>query len=114
MKDCIVILDLGSEENERVLGELQALGVDGVIQEHTITLEELHRIPNVKGLILNGGPRGIEDGKEWEAALEIYNCEIPALMVAHKGDDPWPEDPDIRDMVLRAFVFSICGVKEQK
>lgn len=107
-QDMIVVLDLGSEENPRVAREIRALGVYSEIHSHDITLAELKALPNVKGIILNGGPNRVVDGVEIDAAQEIYDCDIPALLVDHRGDDPWPENQEEREAALKNFVFTIC------
>ena len=69
-QDMIVILDLGSTENTVIAREIRALGVYSEIYPHDITAAELAALPNVKGIILNGGPNRIVDGVEIDAAKE--------------------------------------------
>ena len=61
-QDTIVILDLGSDENPRLAREIRALGVYSEIHPHDITLQQLQALPNVKGVILNGGVNRVVDG----------------------------------------------------
>ena len=110
-QDMILILDLGSEENARLAREIRALGVYSEIHPHDITLEELEALPNVKGIILNGGPNRLVDGVEIDAAKEIYNCSIPVHLADHRGDAPWPSDPEKRREALSNFVFGVCGAQ---
>ena len=110
-QDMIVVLDLGSEENPRLAREIRALGVYSEIHPHDITLEELKALPNVKGVILNGGPNRVVDGVEIAAAKEIYNCDVPVLLADHKGDAPWPLDEAERKEVISNFVFGVCGAE---
>jgi len=110
-QDMIVILDLGSEENPRLAREIRALGVYSEIHPHDITAEELAKLPNVKGIILNGGPNRVVDGVEIDAAVEIYNAPVPVLLVDHKGDAPWPADEAERKEALSNFVFGLCGAE---
>ena len=58
----IVILDLGSHENTVLARAIRALGVYSEIYPHDITVEELKALPNVKGIIINGGPNNVIDG----------------------------------------------------
>ena len=108
-QDMIVVLDLGSEENPRVAREIRTLGVYSEIHPHDITLAELKALPNVKGIILNGGPNRVVDGVEIDVSQEIYDCDIPALLVDHRGDAPWPAGEQERRTALENFVFTICG-----
>lgn len=110
-QDMILVLDLGSEENARLAREIRALGVYSEIYPHDITAAEVAALPNVKGIILNGGPNRVVDGVEIDAAIEIYNYSVPVLLVDHKGDDPWPEDEEARRKALGDFVFSLCGAE---
>ncbi|WP_251319387.1 glutamine-hydrolyzing GMP synthase [Flintibacter muris] len=110
-QDMIVVLDLGSEENPKIAREIRALGVYSEIHPHDITLAELKALPNVKGIILNGGPNRVVDGVTIDAAQEIYDCDIPALLVDHRGDDPWPADDVERETALKNFIFTICGAE---
>ncbi len=110
-QDMIVVLDLGSEENPKIAREIRALGVYSEIHPHDITLTELKALPNVKGIILNGGPNRVVDGSEIDVAQEIYDCDIPALLVDHRGDAPWPAADGERETALRNFIFTICGVE---
>lgn len=110
-QDMILILDLGSDENPRLAREIRALGVYSEIYPHDITAAELAALPNVKGIILNGGPNRIVDGVEIDAAKEIYNAPVPVLLVDHKGDKPWPQDEAARKEALSNFVFGICGAE---
>lgn len=110
-QDMIVILDLGSEENPRLAREIRALGVYSEIYPHDITLAELNALPNVKGVILNGGPNHVVDGVEIDACSDIYGCGLPLLQPGHKGGAPWPTDVAQRKAVLSEFVFDACGAQ---
>ena len=110
-QDMIVVLDLGSEENPKIAREIRALGVYSEIHPHDITLAELKALPNVKGIILNGGPNRVVDGIAIDVAQEIYDCDIPALLVDHRGDEPWPAGDGERKTALENFVFTICGAE---
>ncbi len=110
-QDMIVVLDLGSEENPKIAREIRALGVYSEIHPHDITLAQLKALPNVKGIILNGGPNRVVDGVEIDIQQEIYDCDIPALLVDHRGDDPWPADDQERKTALENFIFTICGAE---
>ena len=69
----------------RVAREVRSLGVYSEIHPHDITLAELKALPNVKGIILNGGPNRVVDGVEIDVAREIYDCDIPALLLSRPG-----------------------------
>ena len=70
-QDMIVILDLGSHENTVVARAIRALGVYSEIYPHDITAEELKSLPNVKGIVINGGPNNVIDGVEIDVNPEI-------------------------------------------
>lgn len=111
-QDMIVILDLGSEENAALAREIRAMGVYSEIHPHDITKEELAKLPNVKGIILNGGPNHIVDGVRIDVSEEIYGCGIPMLAVCHEPAscerklEAWPAD---KTDVLADFIFNVCG-----
>ena len=52
-QDMILILDLGSDENTVLARMIRDLGVYSEIKPHDITEEELAKLDNVKGIILN-------------------------------------------------------------
>ena len=87
-QDMVVVLDLGSEENTLIAREIRELGVYSEIHPHDITAAELAALPNVKGLIVNGGPNHIVDGVAIDVRPEIYESGIPYLIVGHEGCKP--------------------------
>lgn len=60
-QDMIVILDLGSTENTKLARDIREMGVYSEIYPHDITASELKELPNVKGIIINGGPNNVVD-----------------------------------------------------
>ena len=107
-QDMILILDLGSEENPKIAREIRALGVYTEINAHDISAAELSQLPNVKGIILNGGPNRVVDGVEIDASEAVYESGLPILSVDHKGSEAWPADDEARKDVLSQFVFEEC------
>lgn len=108
-QDMIVILDLGSTENTTLAREIRDLGVYSEIYPHDITLEELKALPNVKGVILNGGENRVVDGVQVEVSEELYDCGIPMMSVDHptsKCDKQYSALPNVED--LKSFVFDVC------
>ena len=53
-QDMIVILDLGSSRNTDIARQIRDMGVYSEIHPHDITIEELKKLENVKGIVLNG------------------------------------------------------------
>ena len=79
----IVILDLGSHENTVLARAIRALGVYREIYPHDITVDELKALPNVKGIIINGGPNNVIDGVAIDVNHDIYNAGFPVMAAGH-------------------------------
>ncbi len=110
-QDMILILDLGSEENTVLAREIRDMGVYTEIHAHDISKDELGALPNVKGIILNGGKNRIVDGREIDAGDCVYSCGIPILSLNHKGSAPLDSEPALRKKTLSDFVFGKCSAE---
>ena len=108
-QNMILIIDLGSDENPMIAREIRALGVYTEIHPHDITRETLADLPNVKGIILNGGINRVVDGVEIDASEAIYTSGLPMLVFDHKGEPAFPTDAEERKALLSDFVFNKCG-----
>ena len=102
-QDMIVILDLGSHENTVLARAIRDLGVYSEIYPHDITAEELKALPNVKGIIINGGPNNIIDGVEIDVLSEIYDAGFPIMSAGH--------DKAKCEVKLPAFTNDIEAIK---
>ena len=76
-------MDLGSHENTVLARAIRALGVYSEIYPHDITVEELKALPNVKGIIINGGPNNVIDGVAIDVNHDIYNAGFPVMAAGH-------------------------------
>ena len=110
-QDMILILDLGSEENPRLAREIRAMGVYTEIHPHDLSEQALSALPNVKGIILNGGPNRVVDGAAIDTSAAVYSSGLPILALDHKGQDALPESGEGRERLLRGFVFDRCGAE---
>ncbi len=107
-QDMIVVFDLGSEENPRLAREIRALGVYSEIHPHDIKPEELKALPNVKGIILNGGPNRVVDGVEIDVAQYVYDFGVPVIAFDHKGGAQLPKEGEARTKMISDFVLGTC------
>ena len=113
-QDMIVILDLGSHENTVVARAIRALGVYSEIHPHDITAEELKALPNVKGIIINGGPNNVIDGVAIDVLPEIYEAGIPVMAAGHDKAlcevklAQFGNDEEFIKNAVKDFVFDTC------
>ena len=107
-QDMILILDLGSDENPRLAREIRAMGVYTEIHAHDITKEQLEALPNVRGIILNGGINRVVDGVEIDASAAVYESGLPIWAIDHKGSAPLASEGEAREKAIAAFVFDTC------
>ena len=113
-QDMIVILDLGSHENTVVARAIRALGVYSEIYPHDITLSELQALPNVKGIIINGGPNNVIDGVSIDVNHDIYNAGYPVISAGHDKAlcevklPQFTNDEEAIKEAVRPFVFDVC------
>ena len=113
-QDMIVILDLGSHENTVVARAIRALGVYSEIYPHDITAAELKALPNVKGIIINGGPNNVIDGVAIDVLPEIYEAGFPIMAAGHEKAlcetrlAQFSNDEDSIKEAVRGFVFDTC------
>ena len=108
-QDMIVILDLGSTENTVVARQIRDMGVYSEIHPHDITPEELGKLENVKGIVLNGGENRVVDGEEVVVLDALYDLGIPMISVDYpqsKCETKYATLPT--DEEMKAFVFDVC------
>ncbi|MGI6685349.1 MAG: glutamine-hydrolyzing GMP synthase [Bacillota bacterium] len=113
-QDMIVILDLGSNENAAIARAIRNLGVYSEIHPHDILPNELRKLPNIKGIIINGGKNNIVDGIKIDVNPNIYEAGYPMLAVSHELAQcenkiaNWPvKDEEIKE-ILKSFIFDTC------
>ena len=111
-QDMIVILDLGSTENTKLARDIREMGVYSEIYPHDITASELKELPNVKGIIINGGPNNVVDGTPIDVRPELYEAGYPVMATGHgaaaceRSIHSWDEADSAQ--ILRSFVFDTC------
>ena len=106
-QDMIVIIDLGSESNAKLARDIRALGVYSEIHNFDITKDELDKLSNVKGFILNGGPNNIVDGVKIDASEAVYNSNLPLLVINHEGKLSSIKE-ECTTEELSDFIFNKC------
>jgi len=103
-QDMILVLDLGSVENSALARKIREFGVYSEIHPHDITSAEVAKLPNVKGIILNGGPNNVIDGQKIDVSAELYNCGLPMAAIDHDCKlEKLENEADIKK-----FVFEKC------
>ena len=113
-QDMIVILDLGSHENTVVARAIRALGVYSEIYPHDITAAELQALPNVKGVIINGGPNNVIDGVAIDVLPEIYEAGYPVMAAGHDKAlcevklAQFENNEEAIKEAVKDFVFNTC------
>ena len=80
-RDLIAILDFGSADNSGIARAVRKAGVYSEIVAHDITLDELHKMPGLKGLIYNGGPNRAFEGQQLIPDASVLSCDLPKLAV---------------------------------
>ena len=111
-QDMIVILDLGSTENTKLARDIREMGVYSEIYPHDITASELKELPNVKGIIINGGPNNVVDKIPIDVRPELYEAGYPVMAAGHgaaaceRSIHSWDEADSAQ--ILRSFVFDTC------
>ena len=108
-QDMIVILDLGSTENTVLARNIRDLGVYSEIHPHDITVDELNKLDNVRGIVLNGGENRVVDGEAVDVDPAIYDCGYPVIAIDHptaKCEKTYAKLPDEEE--LKAFLFDVC------
>ncbi len=117
-QDMIVILDLGSHENTVLARAIRALGVYSEIYPHDITVEELKALPNVKGIIINGGPNNVIDGVAIDVNHDIYSAGFPVMAAGHDKalcDVKIAEignDVEVVKEAVKEFVLDTCKAEK--
>ena len=107
----IVVLDLGSTRNTDVARAIRALGVYSEICNYDVTIEEIYKLPNVKGIVANGGPNDVVDGEKIGLSEAIVKSGLPIYTFDYEWNgilNPMPEEDQAIQEALRDFVFNTC------
>jgi len=106
-QDMIAVIDLGSEENSALARRIRAFGVYSEIHPHDLTADQIKALPNVKGLILNGGPNNVVDGTPVDICDAAYDLGIPVIAVDYSRAKCEKHDT-LSDERLKSFIFDDC------
>lgn len=110
-QDMIVVLDLGSTRNTDVARAIRALGVYSEICNYDVTIEEICKLPNVKGIVANGGPNDVVDGEKIGLSETIVKSGLPIYTFDYEWNgilNPMPEEDQAIQEALHDFVFNTC------
>ena len=107
-QDMIVILDLGSENNSALARKIREFGVYSEIHPHDITANEIKALPNVKGIIINGGENNIVNGEKIDVCGCILDLNIPVVSINYDGSLAC-EKIDGTDDEVKSFIFDKCS-----
>ena len=110
-QDMLLVVDMGSTRNTDVARAIRALGVYSEICNYDVTAEEIAKMPNVKGIVANGGPNDVVDGQKIGLSDEIKNCGLPVFTFDYEDNGtvhPMPGEDEAIQEDLRSFIFDTC------
>ncbi|MCF0258506.1 MAG: glutamine-hydrolyzing GMP synthase [Erysipelotrichaceae bacterium] len=83
MADKIIVLDFGSQYNQLIARRIREFGVYSELHKHTMTLEEIEALGDVKGIVFSGGPNSVYAENAPKCDPAIYASGIPILGICY-------------------------------
>ena len=83
MADKIIVLDFGSQYNQLIARRIREFGVYSELHPHTMTLEEILALKDVRGIIFSGGPNSVYDEEAFKCDPAIFESGIPVLGICY-------------------------------
>ena len=83
MADKIIVLDFGSQYNQLIARRIRDFGVYSELHPNTMTLEEIRKIDDVKGIIFSGGPNSVYDEDAPKCDKAIFESGLPILGICY-------------------------------
>ncbi|ATG97274.1 glutamine-hydrolyzing GMP synthase [Mesoplasma lactucae] len=80
----IIILDYGSQYTQLLARRVRDLHVLAEVVPHNLSAEEIKKeYPNLKGIILSGGPASVYDDDAYTVDTKIFDMNLPILGVCY-------------------------------
>lgn len=80
--EAIIVLDFGSQYTQLIARRIRELGVFSMIIPFNTNLSELNH-PNIKGIILSGGPSSVYSAEAPKVNSDILELKIPVLGICY-------------------------------
>ncbi|MDR0829617.1 MAG: glutamine-hydrolyzing GMP synthase [Prevotellaceae bacterium] len=81
--DKILVLDFGSQYNQLIARRIREMGVFSELLPHTITADEIKKIPNVKGIVFSGGPKSVYESDAFFCDENIFSLGLPIFGICY-------------------------------
>lgn len=81
--DKILVIDFGSQYNQLIARRIREMGVFSELMPHTITAEEISKIPNVKGIVFSGGPKSVYEPDAFKCDEKIFSLGLPIFGICY-------------------------------
>ncbi len=81
--DKIIVIDYGSQYNQLIARRIREFGVYSELISHETSANDLLKIPNIKGIILSGGPNSVYEESSFGIDLKIFELGIPILGICY-------------------------------
>jgi len=83
MNETIVIIDFGSQYGQLIARRVREHKVYSIIHQPAVTVKELSKIKNLKGIILSGGPASVYAENAPTTDEKIFDLGIPILGICY-------------------------------
>ncbi|MCI9312599.1 MAG: glutamine-hydrolyzing GMP synthase [Erysipelotrichaceae bacterium] len=83
MADKIIVLDFGSQYNQLIARRIREFHVYSELHPHTLSLDEILALQDVKGIIFSGGPNSVYDEGAMKCDPAIFTAGIPILGICY-------------------------------
>ncbi|MEG0410163.1 MAG: glutamine-hydrolyzing GMP synthase [Erysipelotrichaceae bacterium] len=83
MADKIIVLDFGSQYNQLIARRIREFGVYSELHPHTLSLDDIIALQDVKGIIFSGGPNSVYDEDAFKCDPRIFDSGIPILGICY-------------------------------
>lgn len=83
MADKIIVLDFGSQYNQLIARRIREFQVYSELHPHTMTIDEIKALGDVKGIIFSGGPNSVYDEEAFKCDPAIFTSGIPILGICY-------------------------------
>jgi len=107
MEQVVVIIDLGGTDHSELARLIRKMGVYSEIQPHDLTADAIRAMPQIKGLIFNGGLNRTVSGCKVMPSPDILALDVPKIAFGC-SDMTQIDHPEFSEAIIKTFLFDQC------